>query len=91
MQAIFTILWEKLHYAEGHLLSFDGDKIRWVFKFLCESNETLHTKYFGMLATEMLFKCTLNTQSTQSRVTYSTKIVQRKQKYPVDGNGMNSI
>ena len=79
MQAIVTILWDQLHFAEGQLLSYDGEKIRWVFKFLCESSETLHTKYLGLLTTEMLFKCALSTQSTQRLVTYATKIVQRKQ------------
>ena len=64
MQAIVTTLWDQLHCAEGQLLSYDGEKIRWVFKFLCESSEILYTKYLGLLAFEMLFKCTLNTQNT---------------------------
>ena len=79
MQAIVTISLDQLHCAVGQLLSYDGEKIRWVFKFLIESSKTLHTKYLGLLATEMLFKCTLNTQSTQRRVSYATIIVQRKQ------------
>ena len=76
MQATVTIFWDLLHCAEGQLLSYDGEKIRWFIKFLCNSSETLHTKHLGPLATEMLFKCALNTQSTQRRVTYATKIVQ---------------
>ena len=80
MQASVTILWDQLHCAEGHLLSYDVEKIRWVFKFFYESSETLHTKYLGLLPTEILSKCTVNSQSTQRLVTYATKIVQRKQK-----------
>ena len=80
MQASVTILWDQLHCAEGHLLSYNGEKIRWIFKFLYESCETLHTKYVGLLATEILSKCTLNSPCTQRLVTYATKIVQRKQK-----------
>ena len=77
MQAIITILWDQWHCAEGQLLSYDGENIRWVFKFLCESSEILHTKYLDLLASEMLFNCKLNTQRL---VIYVTKIVQRKQK-----------
>ena len=47
---------------------------------LFKSSETLHTKYLGLFATEILSKCTLNSQSTQRLVTYATKIVQGKQK-----------
>ena len=61
MQAIVTILWDQLHCAEGQLLSYDGEKIRWVFKFLFGSSEILHTKYLALLASVILFKCTLNT------------------------------
>ena len=39
MQATVTILWDQLHCAEGQLLSYDGEKIRWVFKFFCNSSE----------------------------------------------------
>ena len=74
MQVIVTILQDRLHCAESQLLSYDGEKIRWVFKFLCESNEILHIKYLGLLTPEMLFKCTLNTQNIQRLV------IQRKQK-----------
>ena len=48
-------------------------KIRWVCTFLCESSEMIHTKYLGLLAAEMLFKCLLNIQRL---VAYATKIVQ---------------
>ena len=51
MQAIVIILWDQLHCAEGQLLSYGGEKTRWVFKFLCESSETLHTKHLGLQAT----------------------------------------
>ena len=50
MHASVTILWEQLHCAEGHLLSYDEEMISWIFKFLCESCETLHTKYLSLLA-----------------------------------------
>ena len=80
MEASVTILWDQLHCAESPLLSYDGEKITCVFKFLCESSETLHTKYLGLLATEILSKCTLNSPNTQRPVTYATKTVQRKQK-----------
>ena len=73
MQATVTIFWDLLHCAEGQLLSYDGEKIRWL---LCNSSETLYTKHLGPLTAEMLFKCAFNTQSTQRRVTYATKIVQ---------------
>ena len=52
--------------------------INFSFKCLCESSETIHTKYFELLETEMLLKCPLNTQSTQRLVTYATEIIQRK-------------
>ena len=72
MQASVTILWDQLHCAEGHLLSYDGEKFRWIFEFLYESSETLHNKY--LLATEILPKCTVNSQSTQRLVTYAAKL-----------------
>ena len=78
MLVIVTILWDLLHCAEGQLLSYDGEKIRWVFKFLCEGSETLHTKDLGLLAAEMLFLSV--PKSTLRLVTCATKIVQRKQK-----------
>ena len=80
MQEIVTILWHHLYCADRQLLSFDREQIRWVFNFFCDSSETLHINFLGLLATEMLYKCTLNTQSTQRLVTYATKIVQRKTK-----------
>ena len=76
MQATVTIFWDLLYCAEGQLLSYDAEKIRWFIKFLCNSSETLHTKYLGPLATEMLFQCALNTQNTQRCVTDATTIVQ---------------
>ena len=54
MQAIVTILWDQLHCTEGQLFSYDGEKIRWVVKFLCDGSESLYTKYMGQLASEML-------------------------------------
>ena len=32
-----------------------GKTSRWVLKCLCECRETIHTEYFGLLATKMLF------------------------------------
>ena len=75
MQANVTIVGDKLQSSYFHMMEkrLDGSS-----KFLCESTETLHTKYFGLPATQILFKWPLNTQSTH--ICYATKIVQRNQK-----------
>ena len=52
-------------------------KIRWVCIFLCESSEMIHTKYLGLQAAELLFKCLLNTQRLFA---YAARIVQGRHK-----------
>ena len=91
MQASVTILWDQLHCAEGHLLSYDGEKIRWVFKFLCESSELLHTKYLGLLATEILSKCTLIAKAPKDLLLMLPELFKENKNKPFDGNGMNNI
>ena len=62
-------------------------KIRCVCKFLCESSETIQSKCLGLLSAEMLFKC-LN---IQRRAAYAARIVQGRQRYALNGNGLNSL
>ena len=75
-------MWDLIVSVPDHCLSFyfsyAREKIRWVFKLLYESSETIHTKYLGLLASEMLFKRPLNTQSTQRHVTHATKTVKKQ-------------
>ena len=52
MQGIVTILWDQLHWGLSSATS--RAKCRWVFKFLCEISETIHTKHLGLLVTKML-------------------------------------
>ena len=52
-KGIVTILWDQLHQA--YIQQDLAKKSRWVLKCLCECRETMHTKYVGLLATEMLF------------------------------------
>ena len=63
-------------------------KIRYVCKFLCESSENIQAKCLGLLSAEMLFKCLSNTQRL---VAYAARIVQRRQRYALNGNGQNSL